>query len=92
MGTKRGGTMNLRLQTLSIKTWSFETWGCALACVALIATGLTMMPHDSAEVALSATIIEARADAAAGVTFKIVSADAASTKLSWTPLTGDGSN
>ena len=78
--------MNLRL----------KTWGCTVAGIALVAAAIAIVtPRDSAAVAdaaTSAAAIEARADAAAGVTFRIVSADAVSTMISWAPLTGDGSN
>ena len=78
--------MNLRIKTL----------GCALASIAVIAIAIAgVTPRDAAavaEVAAAAAIVEASADAAAGVTFKIVPADVTSTKVSWAPLTGDGSN
>ena len=68
--------MNLREKNVRARVWS-----CAVASFALVtATVAIMTPRDS--LAMSAAAIEAHADAAAGVTFKIVPADAARAKLS----------
>jgi hypothetical protein len=74
----------------------FSTWAYAVASVALVATAFAVTaPRDSVAVAQSvdsAVSVEASQDAAAGITFKIVPADVMSKAVSWTPLTGDGSN
>jgi len=78
--------MNLRKKSVRARVW-----GCAVASLALVTTAVAIVtPRDS--VALSEAVVEAQADAAAGVTFKIVPADAADARISWAPLTGDGSN
>jgi len=86
MGTKPGGTMNLREKSVRARVW-----GCAVASFALVTAAVAIVtPRNS--VAMSAAVVEASADAAAGVTFKIVPADVADARISWAPLTGDGSN
>ena len=83
------------MMDLRLNTWT-GTWTCAVASVALVATLFAVTaPWDSstvAEPAGSAAPVEARPDAAAGITFTIVSADVMSKTVAWAPLTGDGSN
>jgi hypothetical protein len=77
---------------LRFNTWT-GTWTCAVASVALVATLFAVTaPWDSSTVAERVGSVEARPDAAAGITFKIVSADVMSKTVAWAPLTGDGSN
>src|SRR5438270_451878 len=68
-----------------------ETTKIALAATVFAITA----PRDSSAVGQPVGLvasIEAAQDAAAGITFKIVPADAMSKTVAWTPLTGDGSN
>jgi hypothetical protein len=89
--------MYLRVNTRTDDgAWAYSTWTYAVASVALVATVFAVTaPRDSSAVIPSvglAASVAARQDAAAGITFKIVPADVMSKTVSWTPLTGDGSN
>jgi hypothetical protein len=67
----------------------------AISGIALVGALLAFTDrHQSAGIAQTMEVasVEAVADAAAGVTFKIVPADVHGAMVSWAPLTGDGSN
>src|SRR5262245_41358689 len=71
--------------------WTYVVAGLALVAIAF---AITAPPHSSAVAQLvePAAVVEARADAAAGVAFKIVTMAVMSRTAFSAPLTGDGSN
>ncbi|MBV8836523.1 MAG: hypothetical protein JO141_05080 [Bradyrhizobium sp.] len=70
-----------------------NTWSAAAASFALVAIVFTATtPRKAVAVAEPIATVTAVEDAAAGVTFKIVTVDAMSPHVTWAPLTGDGSN
>jgi hypothetical protein len=79
--------MDLRFNSLE------TTWTYVAACFALVAIVYTAsMPRHSAAVAEPINEATSVAEAAAGITFKIVPSEATGKRVSWAPLTGDGSN
>ena len=79
----------------------FDSWATAVTgtltaaavsftIVAIAFTATT--PRKAAAIPEPIAAVTAVEDAAAGVTFKIVTVDAMSPHVTWAPLTGDGSN
>jgi len=87
MSNTGGGIMDLRFNSLE------TTWTYVAACVALVGIVFTAtVPRQSAAVAEPISEAVSVAEAAAGITFKIVPTEATGQQVSWAPLTGDGSN
>ena len=79
--------MNLHLKNW-ISNWIYAAASVALVSIVFVATA----PRNSAAIADPVAVTAPIEEAAAGITFRIVPAEALSKNLSWAPLTGDGSN
>jgi len=68
-------------------------WTAAAVSFVVVAIAYTAtIPRNSAAVAQPIATVTSVEDAAAGITFKIVTVDAMSQHVSWVPPAGDGSN